>query len=397
MNKLSKRIEGLSESQTVAMNQRSTDLQSKGLNVINLSVGEPNFYTPEVIKEAAKKAVDNNFSFYSPVPGYPALREAISKKFKRENNLDYAPNQIVVSNGAKHALANALMVLVDDGDEVIVPAPYWVTYTELVKLAGGKNVIVDTKFENDFKMTPGEFRDAITPETKVLLLCSPNNPTGSLYHEEELKAFAEIIAEHENIFVITDEIYEHINFAGKHHSMGQFKEIFDRVVTINGVSKAYAMTGYRIGYLGAAEWIAKACIKLQGQFTTGPSSIAQQAAIAALNSDPAFLEENKKIFIRRRDLVAKLLSGIIGMKFYIPEGAFYMFPDVSYYFGKSDGNKTIHDSMDFCLHLLDKAHVATVPGAAFGQPNCIRISYATSDDKLERAVLNMKDVLLKLE
>jgi aspartate aminotransferase len=258
-------------------------------------------------------------------------------------------------------------------------------------------VIVNTKFENDFKMTPGELKSAITPKTKALLLCSPNNPTGSLYHAGELKAFAEIIAAHEDMYVITDEIYEHINFVGKHQSIGQFKEIFNRVVTINGVSKAYAMTGYRIGYLGAPEWIAKACIKLQGQFTTGPSSIAQQAAIAALNSDPAKFEENKKIFIRRRDLVAQLLKGIKGMKFYIPEGAFYMFPDVSYYFGKSNGSITIKDSMDLCLHLLEKAHVATVPGAAFGEPNCIRISYATSDDKLERAILAMKGVLSKLE
>jgi len=396
MEHLSKRIKNLSESQTIAMNQKSKDMQAQGIDVINLSVGEPDFFTPDHIKEAAKKAVDDNFSFYSPVPGYPELRKAISEKFKRENNLDYAPEQIVVSNGAKHSLANALLALVDAGDEVIVPAPYWVSYAELVKLSEGKNIILETSLENDFKITPDQLKNAITPNTKAILICSPSNPTGSIYTKDELEALAKVVAPHERIFIITDEIYEHINFVGKHESFAQFDFIKDRVVTINGVSKGYAMTGYRIGYMGAPAWLAKACTKLQGQVTTGPSSIAQQASIAALNSPPETTEKMRVVFQRRRDLIMKLLGEIPGVKFNTPAGAFYIFPDVSAYYGKSDGRTTINNSTDFCIYLLENAHIATVPGEAFGEPKCIRISFATSDDKLETAMRAFKEAAEKL-
>ncbi len=396
MEHLSKRIKNLSESQTIAMNQKSKDMQAQGIDVINLSVGEPDFFTPDHIKEAAKKAVDDNFSFYSPVPGYPELRKAISEKFKRENNLDYAPEQIVVSNGAKHSLANALLALVDAGDEVIVPAPYWVSYAELVKLSEGKNIILETSLENDFKITPDQLKNAITPNTKAILICSPSNPTGSIYTKDELEALAKVVAPHERIFIITDEIYEHINFVGKHESFAQFDFIKDRVVTINGVSKGYAMTGYRIGYMGAPAWLAKACTKLQGQVTTGPSSIAQQASIAALNSPPETTEKMRVVFQRRRDLIMKLLGEIPGVKFNTPAGAFYIFPDVSAYYGKSDGKTTINNSTDFCIYLLENAHIATVPGEAFGEPKCIRISFATSDEKLEAALKAFKTAAEKL-
>jgi len=397
MEHLSKRIKNLSESQTIAMNQKSKDMQAQGIDVINLSVGEPDFFTPDHIKEAAKKAVDDNFSFYSPVPGYPELRKAISEKFKRENNLDYAPEQIVVSNGAKHSLANALLALVDAGDEVIVPAPYWVSYAELVKLSEGKNIILETSLENDFKITPDQLKNAITPNTKAILICSPSNPTGSIYTKDELEALAKVVAPHERIFIITDEIYEHINFVGKHESFAQFDFIKDRVVTINGVSKGYAMTGYRIGYMGAPAWLAKACTKLQGQVTTGPSSIAQQASIAALNSPPETTEKMRVVFQRRRDLIMKLLGEIPGVKFNTPAGAFYIFPDVSAYYGKSDGRTTINNSTDFCIYLLENAHIATVPGEAFGEPKCIRISFATSDEKLEAALKAFKGAAEKLK
>lgn len=397
MEHLSKRIKNLSESQTIAMNQKSKDMQAQGIDVINLSVGEPDFFTPDHIKEAAKKAVDDNFSFYSPVPGYPELRKAISEKFQRENNLDYAPEQIVVSNGAKHSLANALLALVDAGDEVIVPAPYWVSYAELVKLSEGKNIILETSLENDFKISPDQLKNAITPNTKAILICSPSNPTGSIYTKDELEALAKVVAPHERIFIITDEIYEHINFVGKHESFAQFDFIKDRVVTINGVSKGYAMTGYRIGYMGAPAWLAKACTKLQGQVTTGPSSIAQQASIAALNSPPETTEKMRVVFQRRRDLIMKLLGEIPGVKFNTPAGAFYIFPDVSAYYGKSDGRTTINNSTDFCIYLLENAHIATVPGEAFGEPKCIRISFATSDEKLEAALKAFKGAAEKLK
>lgn len=397
MDLLSKRLKSLSESQTMAMNQKSQELQAQGIDVVNLSVGEPDFFTPDYVKEAGKDAIDKNFSFYSPGDGYMDLRKAVAAKLKKENNLDYTPQQIIVSNGAKHSLANAIMCIVDDGDEVIVPAPYWVTYVELVKLAGGTNVVIPTTVENDYKVTAAELEAAITPKTKAFLLCSPSNPTGSVYSGEELKALAGVLEKHPNIIIIADEIYEYINFVGQHESIAQFDSMKDRTVVINGVSKGYAMTGYRIGYLAAPLWISKACSKLQSQFTSGPSSIAQRAALKALSTESDFPEEMKKVFKRRRDLVLQGLSEIPGLKYNVPQGAFYVFPDVSYYFGKSDGETTIKDSTDVSLYLLAKAHVATVAGDAFGEPKCIRLSYATSDEKLEKALASMKEAFARLK
>jgi aspartate aminotransferase len=397
MELLSKRLACLSESQTMAMNQKSQDLQAQGVDVVNLSVGEPDFFTPDHVKEAAREAVDKNFSFYSPGDGYMDLRKAIVAKFKTENNLDFTPQQVIVSNGAKHALANSIMSIVDEDDEVIVPAPYWVTYVELVKLAGGINVVIQTTVENDYKVTPAQLEAAITHKTKALLLCSPSNPTGSVYSRDELKAIADIIAKHPHIIIIADEIYEHINFVGKHESIAQFENVRDRTVVINGVSKGYAMTGYRIGYIGAPLWIAKACSKLQSQFTSGPSSIAQRAALKALTSDNAFTVEMNKVFKRRRDLVLQGLSEIPGLKYNIPQGAFYVFPDVSAYFGTTDGETVIRNCTDASLYLLGKAYVATVPGDAFGEPKCIRLSYATADEKLFKAMKQMKEAFAKLK
>ena len=397
MEQLSKRINSLSESQTIAMNQKSKDLQAQGVDVINLTVGEPDFFTPPHVKEAAKKAVDDNFSFYSAVNGYPELLKAISNKFKTENNLDFKPEQIIVSNGAKHSLTNAILCLIDEGDEVIIPAPYWVSYAELVKLAQGKNVILPTTLETNYKITPAQLEKAITANTKALLLCSPSNPTGSLYSKEELKGLVDVLMKHPKVFVISDEIYEHINFVGKHVSIAEFPEIKERCVIINGVSKGYAMTGYRIGYMGAPLWLTKACSKLQGQMTTNASTIAQKAATVALTSDNTYTKEMNKAFLRRRDLVLGLMKEIPGLKCNVPEGAFYVFPDVSYYYGKSDGTTTIKSDMDLCLYLLDKAFVATVPGDAFGEPKCIRISYANSDEKLTKALKQMKEALAKLK
>ena len=397
MELLSRRLASLSESQTMAMNAKSQELQAQGVDVVNLSVGEPDFFTPDHVKEAAKDAVDKNYSFYSPGDGYMDLRKAIVAKFRNENNLGYTPAQIIVSNGAKHSLANVVMSVVDDGDEVIVPAPYWVTYTELVKLAGGINVFLETTVENDFKITAAQLEAAITDKTKVFMLCSPSNPTGSVYSKDELKAIAGVIAKYPKIIIIADEIYEHINFAGKHESIAQFANVFDRTVVINGVSKCYAMTGYRIGYIGAPLWIAKACSKLQSQFTSGPSSIAQRAALKALISDNSFTIEMNEIFIRRRDLVLQGLSEIQGLKYNIPQGAFYVFPDVSIYYGKTDGETIINNCTDVSLYLLAKAYVATVPGDAFGEPKCIRLSYATSDEKLKKGMLQMKEAFEKLK
>lgn len=397
MEHLSKRIKSLSESQTIAMNQKTRDLQSQGIDIINLTVGEPDFFTPPHVKEAGKKAIDDNFSFYSPIDGYMDLRKAIANKFKVENNLDYKPEQISVSNGAKHSLANSIMCLIDEGDECIIPSPYWVSYAELVKLAGGTNVVLKTTLETNYKITAAQLEKAITPKTKALLLCSPNNPTGSVYSKEELKALVDVLVKHPRIFVLSDEIYEHINFVGKHETIAQFPEIHDRVVVINGVSKGYAMTGYRIGYLAAPLWITKACGKLQGQFTSGASSIAQRAALEALTSDNTYTKEMNIAFKRRRDLVLRLMKDIPGLKCNIPDGAFYVFPDVSYYFGKTDGKVTIKNDMDFSLYLLDKANAATVPGEGFGEPNCIRISYANSDEKLEKAMTRIKEALALLK
>lgn len=386
MEKVSQRLAALSESQTVAMNQKTKDLQAKGIDIINLTVGEPDFFTPDHIKAAAKKAVDDNFSFYTAVAGYPELLEAVSKKLKRENNLDYAPNQIIVSNGAKHSVANTLLVLVDKGDEVIIPAPYWVSYAELVKLAEGTNVIIDTTVENDYKMTPAQLEKAITPRTKALLICSPSNPTGSVYSKAEMKALVEVLVKYPDVFIISDEIYEHINFIGGHVSFANFPEVKDRVILINGVSKAYAMTGYRIGYLAAPLWITKACNKLQSQMTTNASSIAQRAAITALNSDASVTENFRKAFEKRRDMVYNTMKEIKGVKLNKPDGAFYVFPDLSSFYGKTVDGFTIKNSDDMCMYLLEKGNISAVPGSAFGHDKCIRISYATSDDKLVEAL-----------
>jgi len=396
MEPVSKRIANLSESATMAMNQMSKDLKAKGVDIINLSVGEPDFNTPDHIKAAGKKAIDDNFSFYPPAPGFPELREAISAKLKRENNLDYTPEQIVVSGGAKNSLANVLLCLIDKDDEAIVPSPYWVTYVELIKLAEGKNVIINGTIDNDFKVTAAQIEKAITPKTKALLLCSPSNPTGSVYSREELAAIAKVIERHPRIFVVSDEIYEHINFVGKHESIAQFEAIKDRVIVINGVSKAYAMTGWRIGYMAAPLWMAKACIKLQGQLTTGPTTNAQKASVVALNGDQTCVKEMLAAFKRRKDLVIKLMKEIPGIQVSEPDGAFYVFPKVDSYYGKSFGNRKITNSEEMCLYLLEEGHIATVSGESFGEPTCIRISFATSDDKLVEAIKRLKDALAKL-
>lgn len=398
MENVSQRVSSLAISQTLEMSQKSRDLQAQGIDVINLSVGEPDFNTPQHIKEAAIKAINDNYSHYSPVPGYPQLLKAISGKLKRENNLEYGTDQIIVSNGAKHSLANVILSLVNKGDEVIVPAPYWVSYVELVKLAEGKNVIIETSIDSDFKITPEQLKNAITPKTKAMFLCSPSNPSGSLYSKSELKAIAEVVANSGvDVFILSDEIYEHINFAGKHESIAQFEFIRDKVIIINGVSKGYAMTGWRIGYIAAPKWIAKACNKIQGQLTSGASSVSQMAAVAALNTETTSITEMVTAFKRRRDLVVKLTKEIEGFKVNVPEGAFYMFPEVKLFFGKSDGEKTINNASDLSMYILNKAHVATVPGSAFGSPDYLRFSYATSDENLQEAIKRMKTVLEKLK
>lgn len=396
MTQVSDRLASLSPSETLAMSQKSNELKAQGIDVINLSVGEPDFYTPDHIKEAAKKAIDDNFSFYSPVPGYMDLRKAIVAKLKNENALEYTPDQIIVSNGAKQSVCNVLMSIIGPGDEVIVPAPYWVSYVEMVKLAEGTNVVVTAGIEQDFKITPAQLEAAITPKTKALILCSPSNPTGSVYSRQELKGLAEVIARYPNIIVIADEIYEHINYVGAHQSIAQFPEIKDRVVVVNGVSKAYAMTGWRIGFIAAPLWIAKACNKLQGQYTSGASSIAQKAAVAAFSGDQTCVEEMRKAFLRRRDLVIGLCKDIPGMKLNVPEGAFYLFPEVSSYYGKSAGDKKINDAADLAMYLLEVGHVATVGGKAFGAPECLRFSYATSDENLVEAIRRIKEALAAL-
>jgi len=397
MEQVSQRVAALAESSTIAMNQKTKELQSKGLDVINLTVGEPDFFTPDHIKEAGKKAIDDNFSFYSNVAGYPELLDAISKKLKRENDLDYLPSQIVVSNGAKHSLANAVLAIINKGDEVIIPAPYWVSYAEQVKLAEGINVIIDTEVEQDFKITPKQLEQAITPKTKAFMLCSPSNPTGSVYSKAELKALVDVLVKHPEIFIITDEIYEHINFIGGHQSIAQFPEVKERVILINGVSKSYAMTGYRIGYMAAAPWIAKACNKLQGQMTTNASTIAQRAAVVALNGDQAVVEKFRLAFEKRRDKIYNEIILIKGLKCNKPDGAFYVFPDISSFYGKSVNGTTIKNSDDMSFYLLEKAFIATVPGSGFGNDKCIRISFATSDDKLTIAISRFKEALAALK
>ena len=396
MEQVSDRLAKLSASATIAMNQKSKDLQAQGLDVINLSVGEPDFNMPDHIKAAAKKAIDDNYSFYPPVAGYPALRNAIVDKLKKQNGLDYTADQITVSNGAKHSIVNVLLCIINEGDEVIIPAPYWVSYAEQVKISEGTNVILDTVIEDDFKVTPEQVKNAITPKTRAIMLCSPSNPTGSVYSKDELEAIADVLAQHERIIIISDEIYEHINYIGKHESIAQFSNVKDRVVLVNGVSKAYAMTGWRLGYIAAPLWIAKAVTKLQGQFTSGATAVAQIASITALTGDQGPTQEMNKAFHRRRDLVLGHLDTIDGVKCSVPEGAFYVFPDMSQYFGKSVEGQEIKDSGDLCMYLLESGHIATVPGSAFGAPDCIRISFANSDENLEEAMKRLKNALAKM-
>lgn len=397
MAQLSDRLQRLAPSATLAMSQKSSEMKAQGIDVINLSVGEPDFNTPDHIKAAAKKAIDDNYSKYSPVPGYPDLRKAIVAKLKNENGLEYGINEILVSNGAKQSVCNTVMALVNDGDEVIIPAPYWVSYPQMVKLAGGEPVIVNAGFEQNFKMTPAQLEAAITPRTRLLILCSPSNPTGSVYSKEELAGLAEVIKRHDDMFVLADEIYEHIIYTGRHESIAQFEGMKERTIVVNGVSKAYAMTGWRIGFIAAPEWIVKGCNKLQGQYTSGPSSVSQKAAEAAYTSSQECVEQMRQAFQRRRDLIVKLTSEIPGLEVNVPEGAFYVFPKCSSFFGKSDGETTINSSTDFALYLLDKAHVATVGGDAFGDPECFRMSYATSEDCIVEAMKRIKEALAKLK
>jgi aspartate aminotransferase len=386
MEYLSDRIKSLSVSQTLAMAQKSRDLKAQGIDVINLSVGEPDFNTPDDIKEAAKKAIDDNYSFYPPVPGYADLRQAISEKFRTENGLSYSCDQIIVSAGGKHSLINVMLSIVNPGDEVILLAPYWVSYWDHVILAEGKPVVINTKIENDFKASAAEIEAAITPKTRLIIFNSPSNPTGMVYTREEMRKIADVVAKHEGLFIISDEIYEHITFEGEHVSMASFDNIYDRVITVNGVSKGYAMTGWRIGYIGAPLWIVKACNKLQGQFTSGVASISQRAALAAITSKSDSRRQMREAFLRRRDLICSLLADVKGLKFTIPQGAFYVMPDVTHFLGKKHGDVEIKNSDDLALFLLDKAQVATVGGGAFGAPDCLRLSYATSDENIKDAV-----------
>lgn len=397
MSNLSDRLNRLAPSATLAMSQKSSEMKAQGIDVINLSVGEPDFNTPDHIKAAAIKAVEDNWSRYSPVPGYPELRKAIVNKLKNENGLDYEPSQILCSNGAKQSVCNAIMALVNAGDEVIIPAPYWVSYPQMVLLAEGTPVFVEAPIEQDFKITPEQLEAAITPKTRAIILCSPSNPTGSVYSKEELEALKDVLLKHERVIVIADEIYEHINYVGKHASMAEFADIKDRVVVINGVSKAYAMTGWRIGFIAAPEWIVKGCNKLQGQYTSGPCSVSQKAAEAAFAGDQQCVEDMRKAFERRKNLIVELAKGIPGLEVNDPQGAFYLFPKCSSFFGKSCDGKTIQTSTDLALYLLEKAHVATVAGDAFGSPECFRMSYATSDENIVEAMRRIKESLALLK
>jgi len=400
MEFLSQRVITMAESETLAMTRIAREMKSQGIDVISLSIGEPDFNTPEIVKNAGKKAIDDNFTHYPPVPGYLDLRQAICKKLKRDNNLDYTPEQIVVSTGAKQSIANLALAVINPGDEIVIPTPYWVSYKEIVKLAEGVPVYVRCTIENNFKVTAQQLEEAITPKTKMIMFSSPSNPTGMLYSQEELKAIAAVVAKHPQVLVMADEIYEHINFEGKHQSIGQFKEIKDQVVTINGVAKGFAMTGWRIGYIAAALPIAKACDKIQGQITSATCSIAQRATICAMEIDPATDKDiitMRNTFHERRDLMFKLLKEIPGMKVTLPQGAFYFFPDIKSYFGKSYGKYVINDSVDLSMYLLNEGHVALVPGNAFGDPDCIRFSYATSSDLLIEAVKRIKEALALLK
>ena len=390
-------LKEIKPSATLAMSQKSSEMKAQGIDVINMSVGEPDFNTPENIKEAAKKAIDDNFSKYSPVPGYPDLRKAIVAKLKNENGLDYTANEVIVGTGGKQGICNVILALVNPGDEVIIPAPYWVSYPQMAKLAGGVPVIVNAGFDQDFKMTPEQLEAAITPKTKMLILCSPSNPTGSVYSKEELAALADVLRKHPDVFVLADEIYEHINYIGKHHSIAQEPGLKEQVIIANGVSKAYAMTGWRIGFLAGPEWIIKGCNKLQGQYTSGTCSVSQKAAEAAYTLDQSAVEEMRQAFERRRDLIVKLAKEVPGLEVNIPQGAFYLFPKCNSYFGKSNGDKTINNSTDFAMYLLEEAHVATVGGDAFGDPDCFRMSYATSDENIKEAIRRIKEALSKLK
>jgi len=393
MNPLSDRINNLSTSQTLAMAALARELKSQGKDIISLSLGEPDFNTPDFIKEAAKKAIDENYSTYSPVEGYADLKEAICRKFKRDNDLDYKPSHIVVSTGAKQSLYNIAQVMLNDGDEVILPAPYWVSYFEIVKMAGGIPVEVPTSIEKDFKITPEQLEKAITPKTKMIWYSSPCNPSGSVFSKDELTALSKVILKHPNIYVVSDEIYEHINFAGTFCSIASLPGMFEKTITVNGIAKGFAMTGWRIGYIGAPEIIAKACTKMQGQVTSGANSIAQRATITAVDADPSVLNYMVDAFKKRRDLVVGLINDVPGMKVNIPEGAFYVFPDVSFYFGKTLRGNLIKDANDFSMYLLSEANVATVTGDAFGDKNCIRFSYATSEKILVEAMKRIKNAL----
>ena len=397
MAQLSDRLNRLAPSATLAMSQKSSEMKAQGIDVINMSVGEPDFNTPDHIKLAAKQAIDDNYSRYSPVPGYADLRKAITEKLKRENALDYSASEILVSNGAKQSVCNAIMALVNPGDEVIIPAPYWVSYPQMVLLAGGTPVFVNAGFEQDFKMTAQQLEAAITPKTRMLILCSPSNPTGSVYGKEELKALADVILGHDDLFVLADEIYEHINYIGHHESIAQFPGMKERAIIINGVSKAYAMTGWRIGYMAAPEWIVKGCNKLQGQYTSGPCSVSQKTAEAAYTESQECVEQMRQAFERRRDLIVELAKAIPGLEVNTPQGAFYLFPKCSSFFGKSCNGRTINTSSDLAMYLLEEAHVATVGGDAFGDPDCFRMSYATSDDNIREAMRRIKEALAQLK
>jgi aspartate aminotransferase len=397
MQTLSTRLTRLTESQTIAMARRSRELKAKGIDVINLSLGEPDFPTPQIIKDAAKKAIDEDFSHYTHVSGYLELREAITKKFKRDNNLDFDADQIVVSTGAKQSIANAVLSIINPGDEVLIPVPYWVSYLDIIKLAEGKAVLVEAGMESDFKVTAGQLKNAITPRTKLMIFSSPCNPTGSVYSQKELEEIAEVFANSPGIYIISDEIYEHINFIGVHHSIGTMESIKNRVITVNGLSKAFAMTGWRVGYLGAPKEIAKACDKIQGQITSATCSIAQKAAYTAVLLVPSITYAMRDVFRKRRDLVLSLMKDIPGFKANIPDGAFYIFPDITYYLGKSYEGTLIKNATDLCFYLLDKARVALVPGAAFGNDNYLRFSYSASEDVLVEAMKRISESLAHLK
>ena len=397
MGKLSNRLNRLAPSPTVAMSQKSSEMKASGIDVINLSVGEPDFNTPDHVKDAAKKAIDENWSRYSPVPGYPELRKAIVEKLRKENHLEYAESEILVSNGAKQSVCNTVMALVDDGEEVIIPTPYWVSYPQMVKLAGGNPVFVEAGFEQNFKITASQLENAITPKTRMIILCSPSNPTGSVYSAAELESLAKVILSHDDLYVLADEIYEHINYVGAHASIAQFDGMKERTIIVNGVSKAYAMTGWRIGYIAAPEWIVKGCNKLQGQYTSGACSVSQRAALEAYRASQDCVEEMRKAFERRRDLIYNLAKDVSGLEVNKPEGAFYLFPKCCSFFGKSDGEHVINNSTDLAMYLLEVGHVATVGGDAFGDPDCFRMSYATSDENIIEAMHRIKNALSKLK